>query len=69
MKICQNPSSCLLWKAITCSSSNQNDWSNAQMIDQTMNFKCLNMGGVQIFMDFKLQDHENQRNCKMHFYT
>ena len=69
MKICQNPSSCLLWKAITCGSSNQNDWSNAQMIDQTMNFKCLNMGGVQIFMDFKLQGHENQRNCKMHFYT
>ena len=31
-----------------------------------MNFKSLNMDKVQIFMDFKLQDHQNQRKPKMH---
>ena len=56
-----------LWKVITWSTSNKNWSSSAQMIDHTMNYKSLNIIGVQIFMDFKLQDHQNQRKPKMHF--
>ena len=43
-----------LWKVITCSTSNQNWSSNAQMIDLATNYKSLNITKVQIIMDFKL---------------
>ena len=62
--MCQISPSCSLWKAITCGSSNQNDRTKAQMIDQPINFNCLNMDKVQFFMVFKLQVLENQRKLQ-----
>ena len=56
-----------LWEVITCCTSNQNWSSNAQMIDHSMNYKSLNIIEVQIFMDFKMQVHQNQGKPKVHF--
>ena len=57
-----------LWEVITCSTSNQNWSSNAQMIDLAMNYKSLNIIEVQIFMDFKMQVHQNQGKPKLDFW-
>ena len=56
-----------LWKVITCSTSNQNWSSNAQMIDIAMKYKRFNIIKVQIIMDFKLWIHQNQEKPKLHF--
>ena len=63
----QNWLSAPLWRVITCSTSNQNWSSNAQMIDLAMNYKSLNIIEVQIFMDFKMQVHQNQGKPKLDF--